>query len=159
MSYDYSGPRVLTEDLPLVCDGDWHELDLDRFVPPLGEKVAVHVYVNVQSGYEVDPEPVDAKLECPNCRTVFDSTIEMPGVGRLRIKMRREEHDGKSVDDTYFYDLPLQRGMSWLDSRVMFELAEKNRGQHWEYRVTNAQGVVLGTRYVKESTDLGQVSL
>jgi hypothetical protein len=159
MAYDYHSPEVLKTSLPLVCDGEYHELDLERFVAVANEKTDAHIYINVESGYAVAEDMVTTSLSCPNCGSVFNSATKIPGVGRLRIRMVREAFGTEVEDPTYYYDLPLQRGMSWLDSRALFEMAEKGRGQHWEYKVTNASEVTLSTRFVKESTNLGQVDL
>lgn len=159
MAYIFDGPDVIGVQLPLVCDGDWHDLDLDQFIAHGDELTHSNTYLNCESGYEVGAEDAPIELVCPNCSSRFDGTVKVPGVGRLRIRMVREEHEGKPEDPTFYFDLHLHRGMSVLDTRSMFELAEKGRGQHWQYRVTNATGVTLSTRFVKEATQLGRVTL
>lgn len=159
MAYDSTSPTVLTAPLPLVCDDKYHPLDFPAITGKLDEEQISHVYVNVDSGFTVAPVDTSIDFNCPNCGSHFLGAIKVPGTGRLRIKMQREPFDGLPVDDTFYYDLFLHNGMSHLDSRALFEMAEKNRVTHWEYKVTGATSVVLSTRFVKNIVLLGQVNL
>lgn len=159
MAYDSISPEVLTSPFPLICDDKYHEIDFPDFIGKASEEQFSHVYINVETGFEVDTIDVPIAISCPNCGSKFDSAAQIPGTGRLRIKMQREPFNGQPVDDTFYYDLFLHKGLSHLDSRVLMEMAEKNRITHWEYKVTGATKVILSTRFVKHAIMLGQVNL
>jgi hypothetical protein len=159
MAYDSIGPEVLTAPLPLICDDKYHEIDIPDFIGKASEEQFSHVYLNVEAGFDVADQIAPIDISCPNCGSHFNGEVAVPGVGRLRIKMQREPFEGAPADDTFYYDLFLHKGFSHLDSRVLMEMAEKNRITHWEYKVTGATSVVLSTRFVKQSIMLGQVNL
>lgn len=159
MAYDYVPPKVIETPLELICDNQWHELDFPKFTGKATEKQDTHVYINVESGFDVGTVDAPIEIGCPNCGSKFNGNVKIPGTGRLRIKMQREPFAGQPADDTYFYDLFLHNGLGHIDSRALFEMAEKNRITHWEYRVTGATKVTLSTRFVKNSIELGQVDL
>lgn len=159
MAYDSTGPKVLSDPLPLICDDKYHEIDFPKFIGKADEEQFSHVYVNVDSGFSVATVDAPIEIGCPNCGSKFNGNVKVPGTGRLRIKMQREPFEGQPVDDTFYYDLFLHNGMSHLDSRVLMEMAEKNRITHWEYKVTGATSVTLSTRFVKNVVLLGQVNL
>lgn len=159
MAYDSTSPTVLTESLSLISDDKYHPLDFPAITGKLSEEQASHIYINVESGFSVTTIDAPIDISCPNCGSHFLGEVKVPGTGRLRIKMQREPFDGQPVDDTFYYDLFLHNGMSHLDSRALFEMAEKNRITHWEYKVTGATSVVLSTRFVKNILLLGQVKL
>jgi hypothetical protein len=159
MAYDSIAPLVLTDPLPLICDDAYHPLDFPKFTGLASEDQFSHVYINVDSSFAL--ETIDAPIDfnCPNCGSHFTGSARVPGTGRLRIKMQREVFGSKPIDDTFYYDLFLHKGLSHLDSRALFEMAEKNRITHWEYKVTGATSVVMSTRFVKHAIMLGQVNL
>lgn len=159
MAYDSISPEVLTTSLPLICDDKYHEIDFPDFIGKASEEQLSHVYLNVESSFEVNDIDVPIAISCPNCGSKFDSVAQIPGTGRLRIMMMREPFEGKPEDGTFYYDLFLHKGLSHLDSRVLMEMAEKNRITHWEYKVTGATKVILSTRFVKHSIMLGQVNI
>jgi len=159
MAYDSISPEVLSEPLPLICDDAYHQLDFPKFIGKATEEQFSHVYINVESGFTVNTIDIPIAISCPNCGSKFDSAAQIPGTGRLRIKMQREPFAGQLADDTFYYDLFLHKGLSHLDSRVLMEMAEKNRVTHWEYKVTGATSVTLSTRFVKHSIMLGQVNI
>lgn len=145
MTFIYHGPTVKTDDLPLICDDEWHDLDVGSGAPDAASAMFAHVYLNVERGY--DPDPIYGETACTNCGATY--TTKVPGIGRLRIRMVREAWDNEPDDPTYYYDIPLVHGRGTIDTRSMFELAEANRPQHWEYRVTDAKGVIVTTRFIK----------
>lgn len=159
MAYDYIPPEVIATPLSLICDDKWHELDFPRLAGLANEKQDTHIYINVDSGFVIPKIDTPIEIGCPNCGSKFNGNVKVPGTGRLRIKMQREPFNGEPVDDTFFYDLFLHEGLSHIDSRALFEMAEKNRITHWEYRVTGATKVTLSTRFVKNAVQLGQVEL
>jgi len=159
MAYDSIAPTVLVDPLPLICDDKYHELDFPRFTGKASEEQFSHVYLNVENGFDLNSIDIPISFGCPNCGSQFNGQAQVPGTGRLRIKMTREPFAGQIADDTFYYDLFLHNGLSHLDSRALMEMAEKNRITHWEYKVTGATSVVLGTRFVKHSIMLGQVNI
>ena len=158
MAYVEVPPVVITADLALVCDGgpDYHDLDFPAYVPEFDASTDADVYINiappsvpkVASSVTLSINGVD--VEVP---------IELPGTGRLRIRMVRDPWNGDPADPTYYYDIPLRDGVGWLDTRAMFEEAEAGRGVKWQYRVEGATKVTLKTRFVKYRQHLGKVTV
>ena len=118
----------------LDCDGDEHLLKLgsnDRgeWVPPVSGRLDPACYVNVDR---------------------FSLKTDKPA--RLSIWMRRKAWQGKPADDTFLYDIWLNReGYVHHDWRAFWERGEAGRPVYWLYKVTGANSVVVDTRYVKYS--------
>jgi hypothetical protein len=128
MAVYFTPPTKLTTLLHLDCDGDTHALDFPKFVPPRTAVTFADVYLNVDNFILKDPTKP----------------------ARLRIFMRRAAWNGQPVDDTWFYDLWLERpGYGVLDTRSMFEKSDANRPLTWRYQVNGASSVTLDTRFVK----------
>jgi hypothetical protein len=119
----------------LDCDGDEHLLKLgsnDRgeWVPPISGRLDPAAYVNVDRFDLKDPTKP----------------------ARLMIWMRRKAWNGKPADDTFMYDIWLNReGLVHHDWRAFWERGEAGRPVYWLYKVTGANSVVVDTRYVKYS--------
>jgi hypothetical protein len=129
MSVDYVPPVKKTTLLPLICDGQVHQLDIGDYVPMRAGLTLAHTYLNIPGNFVLD----------------YPSKP-----GRLRIFMRRAEWQGGPVDDTYFRDLFLVRaGASLLDSRACFEWAEARRPLSWWYQTSGITSASLSTRFVK----------
>ncbi|MGV0949417.1 MAG: hypothetical protein ACOYB3_02005 [Azonexus sp.] len=120
--------------LSLDCDGGEHLLGLGsnnrgEWVPPVSGRLDPACYVNVEK---------------------FDLKTDKPA--RLSIWMRRKAWQGKPFDDTFLYDIWLNReGYVHHDWRAFWERGEKDRPVYWLYKVTGANSVVVDTRYVKYS--------
>lgn len=128
MAVVYIPPVKRTNPLALDCDGDSHSLDIGAWTPGKTALTLAGIYINVDAF------------------TLTDSTKP----GRLRIFMRRAAWSGDPVDDTYFYDLWLERsGYGHLDTRSMFEKADAGRPLTWRYQCNGLSKVVLSTRFVK----------
>jgi hypothetical protein len=156
MAYVEVPPVVIETSLALVCDGEYHDLDFPAYVPEFDASTDADVYLNI------------APPSVPGVATGVTLTIngvavtvpiELPGVGRLRIRMVRDPWNGDPADPTYYYDIALHDGMGWLDTRTMFEEAEAGRGVKWQYRVEGAAKVTLKTRFVKYRQVLGKVAV
>ena len=156
MAYIEVPPEVLTADLELICDGEWHYLDFPTYAPPLSTSTDAHTYINIKTA-SVPPVAVSASLTING--VAVPVSLKVPSVGRLRICMVREPFNGAAADETYYFDIDLFDGKSRLDSRSMFEDAEKGRPLRWMYRVSDATAVTLDTRYVKYRHVLGEVKL
>jgi hypothetical protein len=119
----------------LDCDGDEHLLKLGantrgEWVPPVAGRLDPACYVNVDRFDLKDPTKP----------------------ARLMIWMRRKAWQGKPADDTFIYDIWLDReGLVHHDWRAFWERGEKDRPVYWLYKVTGANSVVVDTRYVKYS--------
>lgn len=156
MAYVEVPPEVIETPLQLICDDKYHALDMPVYAPVFGCSTDADVYLNVAPP-TVPPKSVIAHFVING--VLVEVPIDVPSLGRLRIRMVREPWQGEPEDPTYYYDLPLWDGMGWLDTRAMFEEAEKNRPLHWEYKVTGATAVTLQTHYVKYRQVLGEVHL
>lgn len=129
MAVDYIPPVKKTGALPLICDGAPHRLDVGDLTPVRTALTHAHTYFNIDGDYSLN-------------------AVGKPG--RLRIYMARGAYNGEPIDETYFFDLWLDRpGYSFLDSRALFERADKGRPLRWYYQVNGAKGVTLKTRFVK----------
>lgn len=160
MSFVYVGPDKKETELELICDGEYHRLDVGDYTPPVGGVIFASPYINVTSGYTRDTETVETTFVCAHCGKTHKGTTKIPRAGRLRIRMVREAFNGEPDDATHFFDIPLDtptRGT--LDSRSIFESGEKHRPLHWEYAVTGANNVTMSTRYVRYDTQVGRVDL
>ena len=118
----------------LDCDGDEHLLKLgsnDRgeWVPPVSGMLIPGVYLNVDR---------------------FALKTDQPA--RLTVWMRRKAWNGQPADDTFLYDIWLNRE-SYVhhDWRAFWERCEKGRPIYWLYKVSGADSCVVDTRYVKYS--------
>ena len=156
MAYVEVPPEVLAGPLELVCDDDYHDLDMPRYGPEFDASTDADIYINIA--------PPVVPLLTTTARFVINGApievpIDIPGMGRLRIRMVRDPWNGDPADPTYYYDLPLRDGMGWLDTRAMFEEAEAGRPVKWQYKVTGASQVTLLTHFVKYRQNLGKVRL
>lgn len=160
MSYVWIGPEVVETPLALVCDNEYHVLDVGAAVIPVEGVSHAHVYLNFSSGFVLDTETTIITTTCSLCKSVSQETKLVTKPGRVRIKMVREPWNGLPEDSTYYFDIQLDdAGRGWLETRAMFEMAEAGRPVHWEYRVMSAQSVTLSTRFIKYAVDLGEVNL
>ena len=129
-------PVFKKEDLwSLDCDGDEHLLKLganDRgeWVPPVSGRLDPGCYLNVDSFVLKNPDKP----------------------ARLSVWMRRKAWKGEPADDTFLYDIWLNReGLVHHDWRAFWERGEAGRPVYWLYKVTGASSVKVDTRYVKYS--------
>lgn len=135
MTIRYSPVFKEESEWSLDCDGDEHLLKLgsnDRgeWVPPVAGRLDPACYVNVDRFDLKDPDQP----------------------ARLSIWMRRKAWKGQPADDTFLYDVWLDReGLVHHDWRAFWERGEKDRPVYWLYKVTGANSVVVDTRYVKYS--------
>jgi len=147
-------PPTLIDGAELICDNVYHDLDFPVYVPEVGTSTDAHTYFNI-SRITVRPVVVNLALDVNGAELTVP--VEIPGEGRLRIRMVREPWNGSPSDPTYYFDLPLKHNRAWLDTRSMFETAEDGRPLKWQYRVTGASAVSLGTHFVKYRQNLGKV--
>ena len=130
MAIRYSPVFKVETAWSLDCDGDEHLLKLganDRgeWVPPVAGRLDPACYVNVDRFDLKDPTKP----------------------ARLSIWMRRKAWQGKPADDTFLYDIWLDReGLVHHDWRAFWERGEKDRPVYWLYKVTGANSVVVDTR-------------
>ena len=133
MAIRYSPVFKVETAWSLDCDGDEHLLKLganDRgeWVPPVAGRLDPACYVNVDRFDLKDPTKP----------------------ARLSIWMRRKAWAGKPADDTFMYDIWLDReGLVHHDWRSFWERGEKDRPVYWLYKVNGASKVTVDTRYVK----------
>jgi hypothetical protein len=149
-------PPTLIDGAELVCDNEYHDLAIPIYEPEVACSTDAHTYFNI-SKVTVRPMVIDLAVDVNGVPLVIP--VEIPGEGRLRIRMVREPWNGSPSDPTYYFDLPLKNGTGWLDTRSMFETAEDGRPLKWQYRVTGASTVSLGTHFVKYRQNLGKVTL
>jgi hypothetical protein len=135
MAVRYSPVFKVETAWSLDCDGDEHLLKLGanargEWAPPVAGRLDPACYVNVDRFDLKDPTKP----------------------ARLMIWMRRKAWQGKPADDTFVYDIWLDReGLVHHDWRAFWERGEKDRPVYWLYQVTGANSVVVDTRYVKYS--------
>lgn len=134
MTIRYSPVFEETAKWALDCDGDEHLLRLGanergEWVPPVAGRLDPGVYLNVDS-----------------------FTLKTDKPARLTVWMRRKAWQGKPADDTFLFDIWLNReGYVHHDWRPFWERCEAGRPVYWLYKVTGASAVTLDTRYVKYS--------